>query len=264
MNTTRIGFKRHLPFWIKNYSSPRFIIFHIKSNQNPLSPSTFSHNPFLILCVSSNVLSSFVSHTFLSYILIKRDGWAVISVTEQIARQSSHNSLSFYLFLSRPFLTISDKFWCKMLTLLISDKMAISVFVGIPSLWEYHLRISQGTLVPNQLSSITFSQTTIKMGPERLTVHIDGAVKIKWPERLVQKDENGRFWCLTHPESWISQKASFVDRYRWVFLYGVSAQVCGTALRGYVSQVAKGAAEPCLAYNNGFNSMQWVSWRGGS
>ncbi len=41
------------------------------------------------------------------------------------------------------------------------------------------------------------------------------AVKIEWPERLVQKDENGRFGRLTqktHPGSWISQKASFVDR----------------------------------------------------
>ncbi len=52
----------------------------------------------------------------------------------------------------------------------------------------------------------------IKMGPERLTDHKDGAVKIKWPEGLVQKDENGRFWRLTHPGSWISQKGSFVDR----------------------------------------------------
>ncbi len=49
------------------------------------------------------------------------------------------------------------------------------------------------------------------MRPERLTDHKDGAVKIKWPERLVQKDENRRF-NLTHPGNWISKKASFVDR----------------------------------------------------
>ncbi len=42
---------------------------------------------------------------------------------------------------------------------------------------------------------------TIKMGPERLTVRKDGAVKIKWPEKLVQKDENGRFGRLTHTGS---------------------------------------------------------------
>ena len=49
------------------------------------------------------------------------------------------------------------------------------------------------------------------METERLTVHKDGAVKIKWSERLVQKDENGRFLRLSHPGGWISQKASFVD-----------------------------------------------------